>query len=32
MANIQWLDSYEEGLKRAGDENKPLFLDFLKEG
>jgi hypothetical protein len=32
MANIEWLHNYDEGLKRAGNEKKPLFLDFFKEG
>jgi hypothetical protein len=32
MTAIQWLDSYEDGLKQAGDSNKPLLLDFFKDG
>ena len=32
MANIEWLHDYDEGLQRAVNENKPLFLDFFKEG
>lgn len=32
MAEIQWLNDYDAGLKRSGEEKKPLFLDFFKEG
>jgi hypothetical protein len=32
MAEIQWLEDYDEGLKRAGSEKRPLFLDFFKDG
>ena len=30
--NINWINDYEEGLGRARDEKKPLFLDFFKDG
>ena len=29
---IQWVATYEEGLKRAGETKKPVFLDFFKDG
>jgi hypothetical protein len=29
---IGWINDYEKGLKRAGDEKKALFLDFFKDG
>jgi hypothetical protein len=29
---INWINDYEKGLGRAGDEKKPLFLDFFKTG
>jgi hypothetical protein len=32
MADIRWAQGYDEGLKRAGEEKKPLFLDFFKDG
>ena len=32
MANIEWLNDYDRGLKRAREEGKLLFLDFFKEG
>lgn len=32
MSTIQWLDDYQEGLKRADKEKRPLFLDFFKDG
>jgi hypothetical protein len=31
-ANINWTNDYEEGLGRARDEKKPLFLYFFKDG
>ena len=30
--NINWINAYEEGLGRAREEKKPLFLDFFKDG
>jgi hypothetical protein len=32
MADIQWLHKYEEGINLAREEQKPLFLDFFKNG
>jgi hypothetical protein len=32
MTDIQWLQDFDEGLKKADDANKPLFLDFFKDG
>lgn len=32
MAKVQWSNDYESSLKKAGDEKKPLFLDFFKDG
>jgi hypothetical protein len=32
MNTVQWVESYEEGLKKAAAEKKPLFLDFFKKG
>lgn len=32
MAEVQWLDNYEEGLERVRDQEKPMFLDFFKDG
>jgi len=32
MTTIKWANSYEDGLKGAADEKKPLFLDFFKDG
>jgi hypothetical protein len=29
---ISWINDYEEGMGRARDEKKPLFLDFFKDG
>ena len=31
-SQIQWESSYEKALKRAEKENKPVLLDFFKEG
>lgn len=32
MSQIQWHHDFEESLKQAGSEKKPLFLDFFKDG
>lgn len=32
MSTVQWVQTYEEGMKRATAEKKPLFLDFFKKG
>jgi hypothetical protein len=32
MNTVRWVQSYEEGMKRATAEKKPLFLDFFKKG
>ncbi len=29
---VNWIRDYAEGLGRAQDEKKPLFLDFFKDG
>jgi len=31
-ATVEWMNSYEDGLKRAKEENKPILLDFFKDG
>lgn len=31
-ATVEWMTSYEDGLKRAREENKPILLDFFKDG
>jgi hypothetical protein len=32
MADVHWLHDFEDGLQKAGDAGKPLFLDFFKDG
>lgn len=32
MTDIQWLHDFDDGLRQAKDGNKPLFLDFFKDG
>ena len=32
QTKINWINDYEEGLERAREEKKPLFLDFFKDG
>lgn len=31
-ANVQWLKSYETGLEKCQTQNKPMLLDFFKDG
>jgi uncharacterized protein YyaL (SSP411 family) len=31
-AQINWLTDYEQALKRAKEENKPVFFDFWLDG
>jgi hypothetical protein len=30
--NVQWLRSYETGLEKCRAQNKPMMLDFFKDG
>ena len=30
--SVQWLRSYETGLEKCQAQNKPMFLDFFKDG
>lgn len=32
MVDIKWVGAYQDGLKAAAEEKKPLFLDFFKDG
>ena len=32
MAKIQWQHDFDQGLQKAGETGKPLFLDFFKDG
>ena len=29
MSAIQWIESFEQGLKQAQEQNKLIFLDFF---
>ena len=29
---VQWLRDYETGLEKCKIQNKPMFLDFFKDG
>ena len=29
MAQIGWITSFDEGMRKAGVEGKPVFLDFF---
>jgi hypothetical protein len=31
-SEVKWIADYDTGLKRAEQENKPMLLDFFKEG
>jgi hypothetical protein len=31
-AGVEWVNSYEAGLERAREKNKPILLDFFKDG
>lgn len=31
-SKVQWESSYDKALERARKENKPILLDFFKEG
>lgn len=31
-AKVRWMDSLDNALERAGEEQKPVLLDFFKEG
>jgi hypothetical protein len=32
MMKVQWINDYERGLERASQQNKPMLLDFFKDG
>jgi hypothetical protein len=32
MVNVQWIRSYEEGLEQARQMDKPMLLDFFRNG
>jgi hypothetical protein len=32
MAQITWIESFEEGLAKARTENRPVFADFFNPG
>jgi hypothetical protein len=29
---VKWLNSYDTGLEKCKVQNKPMFLDFFKDG
>jgi hypothetical protein len=32
MMKVQWINAYERGLEQANQQNKPMLLNFFKEG
>jgi hypothetical protein len=32
MTKVQWINIYEKGLEQANQWNKPMLLDFFKDG
>lgn len=31
-SQVQWMDDYEIGLEKARSQEKPMLLDFFKDG